>query len=285
MRIISALLLLLLQLPVFSESKLPGGAYWGVQLDRAMNSAAKAKKPLILVYGPAIQFEKPDPEVLETLKAAGQLGLPVVISNLTSMPPPALTAVFAEVQKGGFRGATVICSPEGDKVWKVFLTAASPADQKKITEAAIGEVKKPIAEWFNARPPHGPQLPDDTPLYWGLLGKNDPAAGVFGKVTSKGIYFKDTDPTGPPDILLADLNQAGLRYANFISAQGENAPAAAKMEKWTNAQGKALEASFVSLKDDTLTLRTAAGKNVTLLLKTLAEESQKRAAELADAAK
>jgi hypothetical protein len=271
------------------EIKVPAGVYRIAKLEEAMDLAGKQKKPLVIVCGSSSPGDKEQAESLvDTLKAGSGWAVPVLVVNkeFYSLPPPVITAAQAEVALP----TILITSPEGDKVWKVIAqeSVKPRAEMKEHVGAGIKACKAEISAWFSARPLPGPVLPGDTELDWKVAGEDKLVCGVFGQVRNEGLYFRGRDVSQPADIPLAKLSPAALRYVRYITRAGapsRNAPkTGAALEKWTSSQGRALEAAFISLKDDMVTLRTAAGKEHTLTLETLSTESQKRARELAGAA-
>ena len=128
-------------------------------------------------------------------------------------------------------------------------------------------------------------MPGNKKLTWPHADGKSAVQGIFDKVEDEKLYYR-ISPGGPvTDTPLTEFHPATVRYLRYISGAGtrtkETEPPAPALEKWTNAQGKALEATFIRLKDGKVTLRTAAGKEHTLALDSLSAESQARARQLA----
>ena len=282
------LILLLTTVTAIAEFKFPAGVFRVAQLDEAMNEAAKQRKPLFVVHGD--ENHTPDHQDLlrELLKAGSDWSVTVFISlkEEFSMPPLLLSGRSASPPMA------FICSPESDKIWKVIaephnpsVEPVTPSTMRKHVRREIEPCKPEIAAWFAAKPPHGPELPGNKKLIWPHADGKSAVQGIFGKVEDGKLYYRnspDTPETGTP---LTDFHPATVRYVRYISGAGtrtkETEPPAPALEKWTNAQGKALEAAFIRLKDGKVTLRTAAGKEHTLALDSLSAESQARARQLA----
>lgn len=272
--------LLLLPAPLRAELKLPADVYRTADLDKAMDEAVKKKKPLFIVYGNSEPGDKEETETqLDTLKAGKTWAITVFAGSkeVLSLPP----LVIMGAQESGTSPTVIIASPEGDKVWKVIAqqTVKPRAEMKDHVEAGIKACKADITKWFAAQPPHGPVPPGDRDLAWKKTDQESVSIGIFGKVQNGSLYFRGSADE-LPDIPVAKLTPAAQRYLRYITGAGPAAPA---VEKWTNAQGKVLEAAFLSLEDGKVTLRTAAGTEHTLALNTLSAGSQKRAKELAAA--
>ena len=289
-------LLILLQtaLTSFAEFKFPPGVYREGQLDEAMNEATKQKKPLYLVMGEETRTEENHQDLLqEELKAGSDWSVVVFItlSNQFSLPPPML-AVLTK----GYPPMVFVATPEGDKIFKVISqpkrndpTApliTAPVMRKHL-RLEIAACKPEIAAWFAAKPPHGPELPGEREFTWPKARGNTGEIGVFDKLKDEKVYFRGTPETIYSGTPINDFKPATVRYLRYITGTGaaakpaEPAKPAPAVEKWTNAQGKTIEAAFLSLKDGKVKLRTAAGKEHLLALNTLSAESQKRAKELA----
>jgi len=286
----SLLLLVLTAASAFAELKLPSGVYRITELDKAIDHAAKQKQPLVTVCGNTKSTDKEGGDILlDTLKAAASLGVALLAENqeVFRLPPLILSAAEGK----SLPPVVIISTPEGDKIWKVIAAeevVKNRAEMKAFVADGIRACRADIKAWFAASPTPGPQLPEDQELHWPLRDNTTAIAGVFGRATAAGLYLKGADATGPPSYKMEDLSPATQRYLRYLTLASPDKkdpapPAAPAVEKWTNTKGQILEAAFVSLRDNKITLRTAAGKVHTLALPTLSPESQARARALAAA--
>jgi hypothetical protein len=280
------LLTFLIPAQVFAEMKFPAGVFRMTQLDQAMDEANKQKKPLFLVYGD--HTHESDPQHLEhledTLKAGSEWSVTVYISLKDEI---LMSPILEGAVKGGSLPMVFIATPEADKVFTTITPPSGPIEPKdlrKHVRAEINACKTEIAAWFAAKPAHRPELPGDRTMLWLNQTRNTTEEGVFDRVENGKLYLRIAPNLPKSSIDLADLNPATRRYLRYITgtdkqtkAQEETAP---PLKKWTNTLGKTLEASFLSLKDGKVTLKTAAGKEYVLALETLSPESQEQARRL-----
>jgi hypothetical protein len=208
--------------------------------------------------------------------------------NIAQLAPPFFTA-FQDVGKPSLP-VVLIGTPTEDEVWvTVNGTELSDGKHKKALRQTAATVKLKADPYFASKTAVPPVKPGDKMLLWGKADGKGQYKGKF--LALEGDNIRVANPAGEQgSVPLSDLNPAGIRYAKFIG--GESAPEsaaapaeekkpAAAVERWTNKDGKELQATFVSLANGKVTLRSAAGKDYVLPLESLSAVSQARAKELA----
>ncbi len=127
----------------------------------------------------------------------------------------------------------------------------------------------------------------DQILRWQLKGRNSGYTGSFVGIDSKGrLEFKDKSGK----VYRKPMNvfaESAANFARFLAGQEAASGGAVSdvvygIEPWTSSDGKVIQAKFVSLGDDKVTLETDKGKSYTLPLSRLSEDSRERARELAE---
>ena len=99
-----------------------------------------------------------------------------------------------------------------------------------------------------------------------------------------GRLHVESEKFGKGSLSLEELSPGSLSYAKLLAGKVEGAVpdgAGDGIESWTSSDGKVIEARFVKLQGETLTVETAAGKSYSFPLGRLEAKSQARAKQLA----
>jgi hypothetical protein len=187
---------------------------------------------------------------------------------------------FSEDHMGNTIPKAVITSPDMSEIWLQMSYA------KLRTESSYRDAKKQVDAILKGGPK--PESPPDRHIYWPLKGKESFYIGSFAGLDDKGnlrlkmlkggkVSSIPLDRLSAPCATLARTLAGGKPAAGPQSAANQTPV----LESWTGSNGKTLQARFVSLADDKVTLEMEDGKTHTLPLDRLAESSRNRAKELA----
>lgn len=286
------LTLLALSAPLPAEIKIPKDVFRVAQYEEAVTQAKTQKKPLaFVVLDLASETKGAEESAEDAFDAVKGYGVVVVIStaaqntDFRELSPPFYTAF---VDTGALSLPVVmLAAPSEDFVWKTISPPRkiTAKDLRKLFRDGVAEVKPTVAAWFAAKTPPAPVAPGDKPLSW-MLANGSGYQGVFIKVEGDKLYIRNAAGEVTSGKPLSDFKPATVRYAKMLAGLAV-APAATAasgppaVEKWTNQEGREIEATFVSLKDGKVTLLLSTGKDSTVPLDSLSEASQARVKELA----
>jgi hypothetical protein len=189
---------------------------------------------------------------------------------------PWVVTGFSEEKMGKIIPKAVITSPDMSELWGQM----SYQDLKQ--DAPYRGLRKQVDAILKgeAKPDH----PADRFIYWPLKGKGSFYIGSFVGLDDKGgLRLKMLEgnklQTIPLDRLSDPCASLALKLASREAATGpvDAAGGSHAIEAWTGSNGKTLQARFVSLEGDSITLEMEDGKTHTLPLERLDEASQLRA--------
>jgi hypothetical protein len=300
----------------YADLKIPAAVFRVAKLEDAVKQAKEQKKPLAFLASHEGSRELNN-TTEDALKALGEFAVVVYCdaergsaTDINQLAPPFITAfVGAQISVP----MAVIGSPAEDDVWDIVSAKdmAGGRARKAIRQSAA-TVKTKSTPFFAATTPVPPVMPKDKVLIWSKKGEAGHYQASFVRVDGDRIVMSSKEK-GEGAMPMEEMHPATVRYVNFLS-QGSNEgkqedqteevnrspgskPAAEKpatekpaaptaaVEKWTNKDGKELQAAFVRLAGGKVTLRSAAGKEYTIPLDTLSPGSQSRAKECAKPAK
>ena len=297
LRISCLLVVLIAAPPAFGGIKVPPNAYRKGQYAAASKESLEKKKPLLIVISRENLNQKEggntneNTEMVFTAFAKTSVVLFLESDNKppAELPPPLLTWMVS-IAGHEVLPRMVVAAPGATEVWyhQDATDLADLSKARRVYKEGADQVAVKLAAWIKAPPATAaPTPPGEAKLVWLRAGEGA-VVGKFVKVADGKLHLIQENGS-PGKIGLDELAPASAEYARQLEA-ATSAPAVAPVqplgpEKWTNQQGKAIEATFVALKDDRLTLRLATGKESTVALSSLAEASRKRAQELAAQAK
>ncbi len=199
-----------------------------------------------------------------------------------SEAPPPVLAAFKTKKMGNVIPKAVVAAPDMSRAW-YLLNHDELGESKSYREAkrAVRDIQS-----GEAQPPE-PEAGEM--LEWGVKGKNGFYTGSYQGVTDKDEVLLKNPKGDTFPIALEKLGTGSVNYARSLSGKDAPAPAetetaapvAPALESWESADGKKIEAKFLSLKDDKVSLENADGKVFSFPLVRLSEASQARARELA----
>jgi hypothetical protein len=282
MRISCAVLILgLLGASAHAGVEIPRGVYKSGQLEEARAEAVKKNKALAFVLS--------DPGttcglcVAATDKAFEKLKSHSVIVFINSEDDyrwadvgPLVVTGLSEKKMGNIIPRAVITSPDMSEMWGQMkyeeLKVEGPyrGIKKQVDAILKGEAKA--------------ENPPERPIYWPIKGSKEYYIGAFAGLGDKGGLRLKMESNGK--IATIPLERLTENCAVLARALAGREPAAKPqpeagqtpaMESWTGSNGKTLQARFVSLADDKVTLEMEDGKIHTMPLERLAGSSQERA--------
>jgi hypothetical protein len=298
----AVLLALMLVCQARAEMKIPNGVFRIAKLEEAVKLAKEQKKPLAVVASE--EKSKDMAEATEDIfKSLTDYAVVVYVNvgglnfmEMAQLSPP----LYTEMSNALIPPKVLIGSPFEDEPWVTVESKAllGTGRRKALREAETKAKAKSVA--FFAVPNPGPSEPGDKELKWAKSDGNGHYTTKFVRVEGEEIIMSWEGREG--GVAFDALYPSAVRWAKSLkgSPSKESAeedvddkdkakPAAAKkqepgpMERWTNKDGKALEASFIKLDGDKVTLRNEAGKEFTVSIFSLSLTSQVRARERAAA--
>ena len=277
MKSLSTILLTIWMLTSPTLADVPKGTYKITDLEKARAEALKRNKAV------AFLASVPESEYRNTQQATDlaikELRSYAVIVFLISkkdgeptMPPPVVTGLRGS-NMGTFDPRFVILSAD---LKETFETAGNEQITGDPAYAFYKELRKSmrkhLADWKPST-----QIPDDE-LTW-VKSDGRHYRGKFIEVKDERLHV-ESEKFGKGSVALSELGPGSLAYAKLLSDK-KPAPTETKLESWKNTDGKAIEARFVSLKNNQLTVETDAGKSYTFPLDRLDQTSQAKAKKLA----
>ncbi len=195
---------------------------------------------------------------------------------------PLVVTGLSEKKMGNIIPKAVITSPDMLEMW-----GQMKYDDIKV-EGSYRGIKKQVDAILKGEAK--PENPPDRPIYWPIKGSNEYYIGAFVELGDNGGLRLKMESNGKiSTIPLERLTEncavlartlAGREPAAKPQPNDREAPA---MESWTGSNGKTLQARFVSLADDKVTLEMEDGKTYTMPLERLAGSSRERATKLQEA--
>ncbi len=188
------------------------------------------------------------------------------------LPPVAFGALRAK-SMGNTIPKLAVLNSQASKVWEKL-------PYKEISEKRLKKLKNAVAKYQSGKaipPEHS-----DVDLTW--VTKNGGAyVGELVEILPNALRLKGKKGK----IINApfkNLSPLSIAYAKQIIGQSdsEETTASPAMETWIGNNGKSIQATFIALTGDQISLELKNGKTSSFPLSRLAEESQKRAKELAD---
>ncbi len=272
----------LLATPGGTAAEVPAGTRPVAELAAAQEEAARARKPVAILMGDS-NLEKENYEEALKLAVRSLRGYAVVVfadnqtGGLAELPPAAYTAA-TDPKLGTFIPRFTLLAPDLSAWWGgTDATLLGSEDARRFLRRAEDQTEIKMAEWAPDKP-----LADlrEAQLRWPMK-ENRYGNGKFvdldgewlnleGKNGEKGRYA------------VADMTEASLAFARELAGAAPAVAGGFEIETWTSNDGKTLEAKFVSLDGESVTLETAAGKRYTLPLERLDSFSAARAQQLGD---
>lgn len=264
---------------------LPRGVYLFDQIEEASAEAEKEEKALAFILS--------DPDTtcglcigatelaFEKLKAHSVI---VFINSELTNPwdhvSPMVVTGLSEPQVGHNIPKAVVTSPDMSEIWfQMGYTKLKNEDSYRDARKQVNAILKGEEE---------PESPADRAIYWPLKGKDLHYTGSFVGLDESGKLRLKMQKDGKlATIPLDRLTPQSAVFARMLAGKEGNSdsePASAdepELESWTGSNGKTLQARFIRLVDDKVTLEMEDGKTYTLPLDRLAESSRERARELA----
>jgi hypothetical protein len=300
---------LLLVSPAGAEIKMPAGVFRVAKLEEAVKQAKEQHKPLAVVASEEGSRALND-TTEDTLKALTDFAVVVYADaangssvEIDQLAPPFTTEFASQLSLP----KVVIGSPAEDEVWDTVVSRELGGGKaRKAIRQSAAKVKAKSTPYFASKTPVPPVMPGDKLLVWGKLDGKGHYQGKYVRVAGDRVYLSANDTEG--SVPFDELLPAAVRYVKFLSeGGGENKededktaevkppegtkpgaakpaaekPAPAPVELWTNKDGKELQAAFVRLADEKVTLRNAEGKEYTIPLESLSLNSRIKAKERA----
>ncbi len=188
---------------------------------------------------------------------------------------PMVVTGFSEKKMGKIIPNAVITSPDMSEIW-----AQMSYEDLKV-ERPYRNIKKQVDGILKGETK--PENPPDRPIYWPVKGKSSYYLGCFVGLDNGSLRIKmpqsGNSSTIPLDLLTDNCAVFARSLAGGDPAASPQAAAGGSpaLEAWTGSNGKTLQARFVSLAGDKVTLEMEDGKTYTMPLERLAEASRKRA--------
>jgi hypothetical protein len=299
---------LLLVSPAGAEIKMPAGVFRVAKLEEAVKQAKEQHKPLAVVASEegSRALNDTTEDILKSLTdfavvvyADAANGSSVEIDQLA---PPFTTEFASQLSLP----KVVIGSPAEDEVWDTVVSRElGGGKSRRAIRQSAAKVKAKSTPYFASKTPVPPVMPKDKLLVWGKLDGKGHYQGKYVRVEGDRVYLSANDTEG--SVPFDELLPAAVRYVKFLS-EGNNdtkdedktaevtpnegarpgtakpaveKPVPAPVERWTNKDGRELQAAFVRLVDEKVTLRSAEGKEYTIPLETLSLTSRIKAKERA----
>jgi hypothetical protein len=274
--------LAILWLSAFSAmAEAPRGTYPIGHLDRAMAEALEKKKALaFLVSDPDSNYRKTQEATALAIKELRNYAIIVFlvakIDGEVAMPPPVVTEL-RQATMGTYDPRIVLLSADMAQVLGAI------GSDKIVGEAAYGTyrnlkraVRATLSGWnTNGKPPAHE-------LIW-VRADGRHYRGRFIDV-SGGRLHVESEKFGRGSLALDELAPGSLGFAKqFAGKQERPAPEQSghRIETWTSTDGKAVDARFINLENDEITVETETGKSYTFPLRRLDRRSRVRAEEIA----
>ncbi|MGI9244853.1 MAG: hypothetical protein ACR2RV_28880 [Verrucomicrobiales bacterium] len=266
---------------VSAMAEVPRGTYPIGHLDKAMAEAREKQKALaFLVSDPDSEYRKTQQATSLAIKElrnyAVIIFLTTKVDGETAMPPTVVTEL-RQPTMGTFDPRIVLLSAD-------LKEALGAIGSDKIVGDAAYDTYRYLKRTMRAKLA-GWKASDKPPaqeLIW-VRADGRHYRGRFVEV-SGGRLRVESDKFGKGSLALGELAPGSLRFARQLSEKGGDAApeeSGHKIETWTSSDGKAVEARFVSLENDEITVETDAGKSYTFPLERLDRRSRMRAEEIA----
>lgn len=273
----SFLALLLLALPAFGGLRVPSSVYDFTEIDEASSKARREKKGLAFVYSDrdttcslCINATK---EALKRLRRHSVVVYLDQEEDGKSKVNPLLRAGFRSDYIGdNYMPKVLVSSPEMDEIWGTL-------SYKKMNDRSnFRDLEKQIKALVEN--PEGPKPEPPKKQFWEFKESSKGYFGKFEKLEGDTLFLKRTSGkvvTAP----LKKFNEPAVRFAKTLAGLEKeptlSAPSAGGMVTWTGVNGKEIQAAFVSLDGEVLSLRNAMGSTYRFPLSRLNPESQEKA--------
>ena len=194
----------------------------------------------------------------------------------TLMPPPVVTGLRGATM-GTFDPRIVLLSADLTQTLETLGSEKIVGDPARDTYRDLRKsVRKKLDGWKPADKP-----PADEWIWVRANGRH--YRGRFVEVKDGKLHV-ESEKFGKGSVSLSELSAASLAFAQQLAGAGkepaEKTPGHS-IETWKSSDGKAIEARFVKLEGNKLTVETTAGKSYTFPLQRLDQKSQQRAKQLA----
>ena len=263
-----------------ASAKVPTGTHAIGELEKAKAEALERGKAVaFLVSDSDSKYRNTQQATTLAIKELRSYAVVVFLESKTvkeiEMPPPVVTGLRGPTM-GTFDPRIVLLSAD------LVETLGTAGSEKLVGNAArdtYRDLKKSIraklAKWKTGG------TPSDEMIWVRKDGRH--YRGRFIEVKDGRLHVQ-SEKFGKGSLPLDELSPASLSYAKQLagtkSEAEEPSPGASKIETWTSRDGKVVQARFVALKDELLTVETAAGKAYTFPLDRLDQKSQAKAKQL-----
>lgn len=269
----------------YAGFKVPSSVYTMDKLAEAVAEAEKKDKALAIVYtdkgtnwGPCVAAS------LEAFKKFKRHSVVVYLSTKSPNPfeklSPIVSGAFRHPKIGNIIPKAVILSPDQGYLY-AKLSYPQLKDSREYSKASK-LVKAALEGELPATDP-------DLVPAWNLKNSNSAYTGTFVELQDgKTLILKMKESGKNSNIPLSKLSKGSVAYAEMLEkkragvAEEAAKPADLGIETWgSSTAGKTIEATFISLVGDKVTLKKKSGKKMSFSLSLLSEDSQERAKLLA----
>ncbi|GEM_PF-4178722 len=267
--------------------RLPMGVYELDEIEEALSEANEKKEALAFVLseqkGTCPLCDNSTLDAFKRLKKHSTLVfLELRQKGWDKEVSPVVLSAFSNKSMGNIIPKVVITSPDMTEVWGTITYADM---QESRTYRDMEKQVKALLANPNAEKPAQPSS-----IFWTLNdNSNQGYRGAFEKLEGDTLYLKLSNGNVSP-FPLSDFVPGAVLYAKAKAGASDpsvSTPVSAASSSqtafvpWTGSNGKVIQAAFVSLKDDTVQLRSPVGAIYTFPLSRLSPESQARAKEMA----
>jgi hypothetical protein len=268
---------ILIVIPCHAGFVVPKNVYRSDQIEAAQAEAEKEKRGLAFLYSnPKSTCPLCDAASEEAFKKLRTHSVIVLLDvndkNAWDQVNPVVTTGFHEPQMGHVYPKVVITSPDMKAI------VAQLSNKEMGSSNMYSTAKKHVEAMLKLST--SPELDINRISHWKSGNSSGFYIGTYtGMKDEKTVNLK---MKSDGKTYAMDLNRFNPATAAFLKELAENKkPAKATvnnvLENWTGSNGTTLQAKFVSLKDDKVTLEMESGKTHTLSLERLDKTSQDKA--------
>lgn len=274
---------LILSMPWLCQAgiKIPSGVFTANQVEAAAADAVKNKKALAFILSDSkTDCSICNAKTMETIKKFDSHSVVVFIDQIDpakwhQVSPVVPTALY-DPKLGNIIPRAVITSPEMLQV----IAVLSEDDMEK--NSNYSEAKKSVSNFLNGVAT--PRVEKNLSYRWPTTSNGFYVGTFEGIKEEKSLVLGMNGATGgvSVEIPFTHLSKPSADFAKLLAGSNPS-PTESKVEShtaqeaWTSSNGKTLQAKFVSLENNMITLEMADGKSHTLPMDRLDPASQEKA--------
>jgi hypothetical protein len=273
----SIILSIVLLTPCYAGFTVPKNVYRGDQVEAAQAEATKDKKGLAFLYSnPKSNCPLCDNSSEEAFKKLRTHSVIVLLDtenkNAWDQVNPVVMTAFNEQKMGHVYPKVVITSPD-------MKAIAAQLNNKDMNSSSMySNAKKQLDTLLKSST--SPELNIDRVTHWKSSNSSGFYIGTYlGMKNEKTVNLKLTSDGKTYAMDLGRFNPSTVAFIKEL-AENKNPKSPAVnyvIEGWKGSNGTVIQAKFVSLEDDKITLEMKDGKTHTLPLEKLEQSSQDKA--------